>query len=113
MEEQSIQVFMEYKIVEGKESVYQAWMKEMANELTEMGAENFCWFEALEQPGLYVELFTVPSVEMYESIKNLRRSGEHPRFGELANWVHKPLEQINCWAFRDRSATITNERKRF
>ncbi|QQK75572.1 MFS transporter [Salicibibacter cibarius] len=106
MQEQSIQVFMEYKIAEGKESAYQAWIKGVANELTAMGAENFRWFEALEQPGLFVELFTVPSVEIYERIKDLRRSREHPRFGELANWVHKPLEQINCWAFRDRSATI-------
>ena len=108
MEDQSIQVFMEYKIEKGKESAYQAWMKEIASELTEMGAENIRWFEALEQPGLYVELFTVPSIETYARIKSLRRSREHPHFGELANWVHKPLEQINCWAFRDRSATIVD-----
>lgn len=106
MKEQPIQVFMEYKIEEGKEQAYQAWMNEIVNELNDMGVKNFRWFEALEQPGLYVELFTVPSIETYERIKSLRRSKEHPRFGELGNWVHKPLEQINCWAFRDRSATI-------
>ncbi|AXF57644.1 MFS transporter [Salicibibacter kimchii] len=106
MKRHTIQVFMEYKILEGKESAYQTWIKEMVSELTEMGAANFRWFEALEQPGLYVELFTVPSIETYERIKNLRRSREHPSFGALGNWVHKPLEEINCWAFHDRSAMI-------
>ncbi|MBB6450637.1 hypothetical protein HNR44_002627 [Geomicrobium halophilum] len=103
MDEQqdAIQVFMEYKILEGYERQYQNWMKRIETEMNQLGVKHFRWLEALEQPGLYVEWFTVSSIEVYEAVKSARRTREDPRFGDLAQWISKPLEQVNCWAFRD------------
>ncbi|WP_245723182.1 MFS transporter [Natribacillus halophilus] len=104
-----MQVFMEYKILAGNERAYEAWMKQVPKELVRYGARDFSWFEAWDQPGLYVELFTVPSLETYEQIKDLRRTKDHPVFGDLAKWMHKPLEEVNCWAFRDRTEKEDSE----
>lgn len=106
MGEQQIQVFMEYKIVEKNKDTYEAWMAQLPRYLSGLGVENFQWFEAVDQPGLYVELFSVPSMETFEQIQSLRRTIDHPLFGQLAQWMHKPLEQVNCWAFHDRSKRI-------
>ncbi len=95
----NIYIFMEYKIKTEKRKLYQQLMKETAAALSDYQVESFQWFQAVDQKGLYVEMFHVPALSYYHTLKKERRSKDHPIFGKLEECVEGGLEKINCWAF--------------
>ncbi|MFB4160527.1 hypothetical protein ACE1TF_11625 [Geomicrobium sp. JSM 1781026] len=98
---QNVSVFIEYKVVNRPEQ-YEILMQEISKELlTAYDASHHRWFQAVDQPGLYVEWLEVGNKATYERIKSERRDRDHPVFGQLAAHIHKPLETINCWAFNE------------
>ena len=96
----SLQIFIEYKVKEADVKKYETVMKEVVKKLPEFSAEKIEWFVAADQPFLYVEMFQVPTLAHYQALKKLRRSIEHPVFGQLDNYIEGGLEKLNCWAFQ-------------
>ena len=60
--DQSIRVFIEYKISEDAKQLYEKQMSILLDALSQEGAYNIEWFEAYDQPLLYVEMFEVNTV---------------------------------------------------
>ncbi len=94
-----ITVFMEYKVKNECVQEYEKLMKEFARALSTYDANHFQWFQAADQEGLYVEMFDVPTLSHYHTLKKWRRSKEHSLFKKLDEHVVGGLEKVNCWAF--------------
>lgn len=94
-----ITVFMEYKVRPEYVQDYENVMKEFAQALPTYDANHFQWFKAADQEGLYVEMFDVPTLSHYHTLKKWRRSKEHSLFKKLDEYVVGGLEKVNCWAF--------------
>lgn len=95
-----LQIFIEYKVKEAKIKQYEAIMKDVLEKLEEFQAEKIEWFVGTDQPFLYVEMFQVSNISHYHGIKSLRKSIEHPVFGQLDSFIEGGLEKLNCWAFQ-------------
>jgi hypothetical protein len=100
MSTSALQIFIEYKVIETEVEKYEAVMKEILAKLPEYSAEKIEWFVATDQPFLYVEMFQVPTLAYYQALKKLRKSTEHPVFGQLDHYIEGGLENLNCWAFK-------------
>ncbi|WP_018923347.1 hypothetical protein [Salsuginibacillus kocurii] len=96
---QRVHIFMEYKIKKNKKQVYEAIMSEALQELNTYSIEDYQWFEAMDQEGLYVEMFSVETMAMYEEIKNARTTLDHPFFSQWEDLVEGGLRKVHCWAF--------------
>ncbi|WP_134687122.1 MFS transporter [Brevibacillus migulae] len=94
----NITVFMEYKLSEEKRDSYFQQIEQSKQGIEARGGQNYCWYEAIEQPQLFVEMFTVDSYEQYEAIKAWRQNDvafcEHIAGGaaKLHVWAFRPLE---------------------
>lgn len=95
----SIRVFIEYKINEADVNDYEQLMPSLINILQEEGASNVEWFEAADQPLLYVEMFEVSTLSHYQRLKQLRQTKNHPTFQLLDKHIVGGLPKLNCWAF--------------
>jgi len=93
-----ITVFMEYKLIEEKRDSYVEQIELIKHGIEARGGQNYCWYEGIEQPHLFVEMFTVDSYEDYEAIKAWRQNDasfcEHIAGGaaKLHVWAFRPLE---------------------
>ncbi len=96
---QSIRVFIEYKIQADAKVSYEAYMPTILNELAQEGATNIEWFEACDQPLLYVEMFVASSFSHYQRLKELRQIKTHTVFGALDDSIDGGLDKLHCWAF--------------
>lgn len=97
---QPLQIFMEYRINGDKVIEYEAHMQEsLLKKIEEYEATEIQWFEAADQEHLYVEMFKVPTMAHYESIKEKRRDADHPVFGRLNEFVDGGMKKVHCWAF--------------
>lgn len=96
---QSIRVFIEYKIQADAKVSYEAHMPAILSELTQEGATNIEWFEACDQPLLYVEMFDVSSLSHYQRLKELRQIKTHTIFGALDHSIDGGIVKLHCWAF--------------
>ncbi|MFB4165961.1 hypothetical protein ACE1TI_19715 [Alteribacillus sp. JSM 102045] len=103
---QKLQIFMEYKIKPEKEQKYNQIMEEIAEALPNYEAENFQWFSAADQQGLYVEMFEVPTLSHYHTLKKWRSSKEHHIFGKLDECVEGGIKKIHCWAFQAKTEQL-------
>lgn len=100
MNSSTLQIFIEYKVKESKLNKYELIMKEVVKKLPEFSAEKIEWFVATDQPFLYVEMFQVPTLAHYQALKKLRKTVDHPLFGQLDDLIEGGLEKLNCWAFQ-------------
>ncbi|MFB5664222.1 hypothetical protein ACE4RR_20785 [Alteribacillus sp. HJP-4] len=96
---------MEYKIKHDKVTAYEEHMKKIAAHLRSLDASNFQWFTAADQPGLYVEMFEVPALSHYHTLKKQRCSKEHELFGKLDDYVDGGMNKVHCWAFHQKQIT--------
>lgn len=103
----SLQIFIEYKVKETKVKQYEKAIQEVLKKLPEYSAEKIEWFVATDQPHLYVEMFQVPNIAHYQALKKMRKSQDHPVFGQLDEFIEGGLEKLNCWAFQTQP--IENE----
>ncbi|KMK74943.1 hypothetical protein [Alkalihalobacillus pseudalcaliphilus] len=94
-----LEIFMEYKIKLEHVEEYEQVMSEITTSLERLGAKDVRWFEALDQPGLYVEMFKLPNQELYEKIKQLRQSHSNPTFKKIIPYVVGGENKVHCWAF--------------
>ncbi|MGY4690545.1 hypothetical protein [Salibacterium sp. K-3] len=101
-----IHIFIEYKIAPDKKQRYARVMKETAEALAAFGASSFQWFEAVDQKHLYVEVFEVESLSVYHTVKEARRSKNHPVFGQLDDCLEGGLEKLHCWAFVSKNEEL-------
>ncbi|MCM2676759.1 MFS transporter [Alkalicoccobacillus plakortidis] len=97
--DQSIRVFIEYKISEDAKQLYEKQMSILLDALSQEGAYNIEWFEAYDQPLLYVEMFEATTFSHYQRLKELRQTKNHPIFSELDNYIEGGLAKFHCWAF--------------
>lgn len=97
---QSLHIFMEYKIKKEKISEYELAMKHIMMELREYEASDIQWFEATDQPNLYVEMFKVPTESHYNALKKLRQTSENSIFSKIHHMVEGGPSKIHCWAFK-------------
>ncbi|RSL32550.1 hypothetical protein D7Z54_15470 [Salibacterium salarium] len=99
---QNVHIFIEYKINPEKEQTYQQLMGDIATAISHYGAEDFQWYQAVDQTSLYVEMFKVPSLSSYHTLKRERGSKNHELFGKLDECVDGGLEKVHCWAFYEK-----------
>ncbi|MFD2703864.1 hypothetical protein [Salibacterium lacus] len=97
--QKKIHIFIEYKIAAGKEQRYRQLMEETVEALADFGASAFQWFEAVDQNGLYVEMFELESLSVYHTVKEARRSKNHPVFKKLDECLEGGLDNLHCWGF--------------
>ncbi|TSB45194.1 MFS transporter [Alkalicoccobacillus porphyridii] len=97
---QPIRVFVEYKINDKAKKGYEQLMPSLLNTLSEEGATNIEWFEAADQPLLYVEMFEVSTLSHYRRLKQLRQTKIHPDFQQLDPMIAGGLSKLHCWAFQ-------------
>ncbi|SFM03157.1 hypothetical protein [Salibacterium qingdaonense] len=97
--QKKIHIFIEYKIAAGKEQRYRQLMEETAQALDALGASSFQWLEAVDQDRLYVEMFELESLSVYHTVKEARRSKNHPVFGKLDECLEGGLDHLHCWGF--------------
>ncbi|WP_026675670.1 hypothetical protein [Alkalihalobacterium bogoriense] len=100
---ESLQIFMEYKVLPQKIKEYEQAMKNILELLPEYEASDIEWYVAADQGALYVEMFTLPTKSHYHVLKKLRQSDEHPVFGQIAPCIDGGSEKIHCWAFYKKS----------
>ena len=101
---QSIRVFIEYKIKESNKEQYEQLMPRLLHEMEEEGALRMEWFEAADQPLLYVEMFEVSTLSHYQRLKELRQTIIHPTFQELDHHIVGGLPKLHCWAFLKKTS---------
>ncbi|MED0675455.1 hypothetical protein ABEV55_03410 [Aneurinibacillus thermoaerophilus] len=97
-----IQVFAEYKIIPEKRGEYLQKIKDIAIAMEKIGARNFVLQEGVDQPGLFVEMFHVPTVEAYRKIKRKRceETGTSGGFWQSINdCIVGGTNKLNMWAF--------------
>ena len=92
-------IFMEYKVRPEAVSAYEGFMKEIATSLQSSDAQGFRWYEAFDQPRLYVEMYEVENEEVYKKMKRARQTANHPIYGKLSEFIDGGVEKIHCWAF--------------
>ncbi|WP_035100270.1 MFS transporter [Aneurinibacillus terranovensis] len=97
-----IQVFVEYKVLEEKRTEYMEQMESLRHAMEKIGVDDFQVYEGVDQPGLFVEMFHVPTVESYRKLKR-KRCEEPPGksgFWQMINpYVSGGTEKIHMWAF--------------
>ncbi|RSL31624.1 hypothetical protein D7Z54_19455 [Salibacterium salarium] len=103
---QNVHIFMEYKVKSGKEQLYEQTMVDIAEAMSEYGVINFRWYQAADQPNLYVELFEIPALSHYHTLKEERGSKNHPVFRKLDETIEGGLEKIHCWAFYEKTSEL-------
>ncbi|MFA9559254.1 hypothetical protein ACERII_18240 [Evansella sp. AB-rgal1] len=96
---QQIQVFMEYKIKPELVKEYEQAMEKIGAEVGDYEVTDFQWYKAADQGALYVEMYKVPTMSHYNSIKKWRKDKDHPVFGKLNEYVPGGIEKVHCWAF--------------
>ena len=88
-------VFVEYKLVLEKRQAALSLLAGMSDRLAALGAVQHRCMEGLDQPGLFVEAFEVPSVEQYDEIKAWRLADE-----AFCDCVAGGVAKLHIWAFR-------------
>ncbi|SFP56921.1 hypothetical protein [Salibacterium halotolerans] len=101
--QKKVHIFIEYKITAGKEQRYRQVMKEIVEALAAFGASSFQWFEAVDQDRLYVEMFELESLSVYHTVKEARRSKNHPVFNKLDECLEGGLDHLHCWGFESKN----------
>ncbi|WP_100371817.1 MFS transporter [Bacillus sp. FJAT-45037] len=99
----AIDVFIEYRIHEKFVNQYEETMLKLEQALTQVGAYNFKWYIARDQPHLYVEMFKVSEYSQYELIKKMRQDQTAPINEDLHEYIDGGAEKVNCWAFLERT----------
>ena len=94
-----LQIFLEYKVKKEFIKEYEKVMKEILIDLGEYGATNIDWYEAADQESLFVEMFKLPTMAHYHSIKKYRQDMNHPLFGRLDPFIEGGSKKVHCWAF--------------
>ncbi|WEG17510.1 MFS transporter [Alkalihalophilus pseudofirmus] len=97
---QALDVFIEYKIHEKYVKPYEENMKKIKERVQEMGASDFEWYEAADQPNLYVEMFKVNDYAAYEKIKSLRQDESESLTKDFSAYVAGGSSKVHCWAFK-------------
>lgn len=101
---ESIQIFMEYKVKEANIAEYESLMKKILTTLRDYDATDIEWFVASDQPHLYVEMFKMPTKSHYHALKKLRCDEEHHLFGQLIPYIEGGVKKIHCWAFQKKES---------
>lgn len=90
-----ITVFMEYKVLEERRPFYLQQIEQIKREMEARGCGDYRWYEGIEQPNLFVEMFEVVSFERYEEIKAWRQSDT-----SFAKNIAGGAAKMHVWAFR-------------
>ncbi|MCL6445026.1 MAG: hypothetical protein K6T83_16490 [Alicyclobacillus sp.] len=95
-----ITVFCEYRVAEEKRAEY-LWCveNEYRRFLQRFGAEEVLIYTGVDQPGLFVEEFTVPDMEVYGKVKDSRFRDADPVWEKLHACVPGGKEKVHMWAF--------------
>lgn len=98
----SIQVFVEYKVKPDMREEYLHKIKDVATAMNYIGVDDFTVHEGVDQPGLFVEMFHVPTIQAYRKIKR-KRCEEKAATGEFWQSVNHCIqggtEKLHMWAF--------------
>jgi hypothetical protein len=97
-----IQVLAEYKIKNEKREEYLRKIKDVAAAMEMIGVEDFTVHEGIDQPGLFVEMFRVPTIEAYRKIKRKRceAKAEPGVFWQSINdCIVGGTEKLHMWTF--------------
>ncbi|WP_158738416.1 hypothetical protein [Alteribacillus sp. YIM 98480] len=101
--DEKLHIFMEYKIIPEQEQNYTRIMKEIAQVLPNYEVEKFQWFSAADQQCLFVEIFEVPTLSHYHTLRKWRCSKSHHIFGKLDDCIEGGVQKIHCWAFQAKT----------
>jgi hypothetical protein len=96
-----IQVFAEYKIKNNDIAAYEKAMENVIDRLSEEGAKNIQWYKSVDQNHLYVEMYTVNSIEDYTRIKEFRKSTVAPSYKDIHPFIEGGVEKLHMWAFEN------------
>lgn len=91
----NITVFMEYKVQEERRPFYLQQIEEIKRQMEARGCSEYRWYEGIEQPHLFVEMFELPSYQRYEEIKAWRQSD-----ASFAENIAGGAAKLHVWAFR-------------
>jgi len=91
-----LMMFMEYKLDSSKRSAALELLAGMADRLAALGASQYRCMEGIDQPGLFVEVFAVPTAEQYEQIKAWRLAD-----AAFCACVDGGAAKLHAWAFHD------------
>ncbi|MCD8503222.1 MAG: hypothetical protein LRY71_18180 [Bacillaceae bacterium] len=105
----TLQFFIEYKVNPNSVKEYECIMEQIVERLPEYGAEKIEWFISQDEPYVFMEKFTVPTLAYYHALKKYRKSKDHQLFGQLDPYVEGGLEKLKCWAFQTQSVTMKTE----
>ena len=95
----AVQIFLEYKVKEDSIKEYEKMMEDVLAGLEKFGASQVDWYEAADQGSLYVEMFKLPTMAHYDTIKKYRQDKDHPLFGKLDPFIEGGCKKVHCWAF--------------
>ncbi|GEN33884.1 MULTISPECIES: MFS transporter [Aneurinibacillus] len=107
-----IQVFAEYKILPEKREEYLHKIKDVAAAMKMIGVDDFTLQEGVDQPGLFVEMFHVPSMEAYRKIKR-KRCEDTAALGAFWQSINDCIaggtDKLHMWAFASIDITGSEE----
>ncbi|SFK79391.1 hypothetical protein SAMN03159341_101599 [Paenibacillus sp. 1_12] len=102
-------VFVEYHILPQHRSVYSHWIQIVSDKCPELEL-----LEGVDQPGLFIEVWSGWSRETYLQMKQMRRSGTNSLAGSeneaiaryraiewqsMDPWIQGGVSKINIWHF--------------
>lgn len=99
-----VKVFVEYKIKPDKREQYLHSVKEIQRRMEQGGASHFSLYEGSDQPDLFVEMFDVPSIEIYYLLKE-----ERSMQPVIDDCIAGGAAKIHIWAFEPVALAQTGE----
>ncbi|WP_158736898.1 MFS transporter [Alteribacillus sp. YIM 98480] len=98
-----ITVLTEFKIEEAKRNEFLKLLNKLEYNLNTLGAEDVSIYEGVDQPGLFVEEFTLKSFHAYNEMKKIRCSSDVSFWEEYNSCIAGGSKKLNIWAFKKLS----------
>lgn len=95
-----ITVLSEFQILDTKRDQFLHLLDEVKEDLEKLGAKDIVFFEGTDQPGLFVEEFTVQDMEHYQQIKNVRYQENSLVWNKFHTCINGGKKKFNIWAFK-------------
>ncbi|MBN6187896.1 MFS transporter [Aneurinibacillus sp. BA2021] len=108
----TIQVFAEYKIQAEKRQDYLRKIDDIAMAMQQIGVDDFIVYEGVDQPGLFVEMFHVPTMDAYRKIKRKRcedKAAPGVFWQSINDCLEGGTDRLHMWAFAPISKNGSDE----
>ncbi|GEK60208.1 hypothetical protein CHL76_16020 [Marinococcus halophilus] len=102
MNPQKYVVFMEYRVLEEKRAEFLRTMEEISSAMLKKQVNDYEWFESVDQGALFVEMFSVNTLEQYNVLRTERTEKSDSVFGRLDEFVPGGIKKVHCWCFKKK-----------